>query len=546
MKCKISVLKILVLFAPLLFCMRVNAQALPTPSADTFSTIINGNNSLSFSLFSDVEVLPFLNPNPVQIYKIIEDVAQDPLVVGTQLNLMQNNDYTVSELSQTEIDNFSQVYPYLYDVNGNTVSWDNVYHLHYMNAMFHGDVYIDSSGNILTSDQNNTKTMFQLGIGGYLLQVSDIANIYDQIAIQLGNNQMLYSLDPDIDISNNNMNFYIYGGQRGNYNDRIPWYMAQELYIPNIYDRNLYYVVSYGNFKAVSLNTPTQIYCVNDPSLYLNTVYNQHGNNYPFYRISNINITRDGITYYYSIACANSASFINNSIISSKENFISDSNLNTQYCILNYNKFNFDRNLEYFEDEVVAFKVLQPKSGKIIQINDDLYSYDDIKELEEELNNLNPTPNELFDPDEVVSEDNYPLDYPYTGTGVSPSELPFPVTNINPSTDPFLSYDPLIQPTPEATVQSFWNFQIPFVENLFKKYPFSIPWDIKNFFLGFTSQAQAPAWDFDYTITIAGKDYTTHFEGDLSDYEPLAVIFRNLITISFIIFLAVYSYFKHS
>ena len=545
MKCKFSILKILVLFAPFLFCMRVNAQALPTPSADTFSTILNGNDTFSWSLFSDVNVLP-LNPNPTGIYRIIEDVAQDPLVVGSQLNLMQNNDYTVSQLTQTEIDNFSQVYPYLYDVNGNTVTWDNVYHLHYMNAMFHGDVYIDSDGNILTSDQNNTKTMFQLGIGGYLLQVSDIANIYDQIALQLNNNNMLISLNPDIDISSNTMNFYVFAGLRGNYNGSIPWYYAQELFLPNIYNRNLYYVSGYSTWNAINLSTPTQIYCVNNPTQYLNTVYNQHGSNYPVFNVQNVNYTYDGITYNYLLNCPQAYAFRVNSILSSKENFTNNSNLQNQNCVLNYNGFNYDPTLCYKEDDVLAFKVLQPKTGKIIQINDDLYSYDDIKELEENLNNITSTPNELYDPDQAISENNYPLDYPYEEPEVQTSELPFPATNINPSADPFLSYDPLIQPTPEATVQSFWNFQIPFVENLFKKYPFSIPWDIKNFFLGFTSQAQAPAWDFDYTITIAGKDYTTHFEGDLSDYEPLAVIFRNLITISFIIFLAVYSYFKHS
>lgn len=530
------------------FSMTCHAQALPTPSSDTFSTIINGNNSLSFSLFSDVDVLP-INPNPVNIYNIIEDVAQDPLVVGAQLNLMQNNDYTVSELTQSEIDNFSQVYPYLYDVNGNTVSWDNVYHLHYMNAMFHGDVYIDSAGNILTSDQNNTKTMFQLGVGGYLLQVSDIANIYDEIAVQLGNHQMLYSLNPNIDVSNNNMNFYVYGGRRGNYNDKVPWYWSQELYLPNIYDRNLYYVYSYGNFKAINCITPTQIWCVNDPTPYLNTVYKQYGNNYPFYTIHQITHTRDGITYNYSIACADSSSFINNSTISTKENFIDDSNLNLQYCILNYNKFNFDRNLEYFEDDVVAFKVLQPKTTKYIQIDDDTYSYDDIKEAEENLNNLTSSPNELFDPDQAVSEENSPVTYPYDEPSVNPSDLPFPSVNTdpdpNPNPDPNIEYDPEVQPTPEEIETSINNFGIPFFQNLQYKYPFSIPWDIKAFINSFKAEPTPPAWDFDWSITVGNTTYTHHFQGDLSEFNSLAEIFRNLLLISFIIGLCVFSYNHH-
>lgn len=523
------------------YSLTCNAQALPTPTPDTFSTILNGNNSLSFSLFSDVDVLP-INPNPVNIYRIIEDVAQDPLVVGSQLNLMQNNDYTVSELTQSEIDEYSQIYPYLYDVNGNTVSWDNVYHLHYMNAMFHGDVYIDINGNILTSDQNNTKTMFQLGVGGYLLQVSDIANIYDQIAVQLGNHQMLYSLNSDIDISNNNMNFYIYGGRRGNYNDKVPWYWAQELYLPNIYDRNLYYVYTYGNWKAININTPAQIYCVEDPTPYLNTVYKQYGNNYPFYTITQRQYTRDGITYNYVVTCGDNASFINNSILSSKENFISDSNLNLQYCILNYNKFNFNRNLEYFEDDVVAFKVLQPKTSKLIQINDDSYSYDDIKQAEENLNNFTSTPNELFDPDKAVSEENTPVTYPYDEPSVSPSDLPFPSTNNNPDDVPESNPDvnPSIEnPYPDVNPSEI-NNSIPIISGLQNKFPFSIPWDIYNLIKGLSVPRETPVLDFEITFPVI--NYTWNPVIDLSMYDSTAELFRTLFLIVFIIGLAVFSY----
>lgn len=532
MKCKICVLKILVLFAPLLFCMRLNAQALPTPSADTFSTIINGNNSLSFSLFSDVNVLP-INPNPVNIYRIVEDVAQDPLIVGTQLNLMQNNDYTVSELTQSEIDDFSQIYPYLYDVNGNIVTWDNVYHVHYMNAMFHGDVYIDDSGNILTSDQNNTNTMFQLGVGGYLLGVSDIANIYDEIQQSLVNNSYQYILEG---IPNPNSAYYLFFSPYGGLNAN----KVYSFYIPNQYLDGVIVPTTSNNGQII-----TEWYS-NDTSSF--TYIGPSGNEYNV-SIQNGSWVKNGYTYQYKITFPT--------------NYRVDRfpNVNNSYSsFLNGNQWN-DPNvfakvgINYIpsnstNSSIVDFKkIIDLPSTKHLQF-DDTYDYNFIKEYESSLNNSTPQLNELYDPAQSINESNYPYSYetPENLPDNESSSLPFPSTNVdpNPEASPFLSYDPLIQPTPEATVQSFWNFQIPFVENLFKKYPFSIPWDIKNFFLGFTSQAQAPAWDFDYTITIAGKDYTTHFEGDLSDYEPLAVIFRNLITISFIIFLAVYSYFKHS
>lgn len=527
-----------------LFSMTCHAQSLPSLSSDTFTLIEGGNNSLFSSGFGSVDVFPYTN-DPIVVSQVIKNASQNPLITGAELSAINNTDYNVRKLNDNEIETNENIFPYLYDVHGNIVSWDNVYFVHYDNGFCHGELYVDSNGEILTSDSNNTYSMFQLGFGGYLINASEFANIYSDIALQLGNSQMLYSLNSDIDISNNVMNFYIFGGCRGNYNNSIPWYHAQELYIPNIYDRNLYYVNTYSDWNAINVNTPNQIFCVENPSKYLKTIYNQHGNNYPLYSVQSANYTYNGITYNYVINNSNSYAFRVNSTLMSKENFIDDSNLQTQYCVLNYNKFNYNPNLCYYEDEILGFKVLQPKSGKIIQINDDDYSYNQIKELEETLNDLTSSPNELFDPNEVVSETNFPLDYPYNDPSINISDLPFPNFQVQPNTSPSLTYDSEIQPTPQEIETSINNFGIPFFENLQYKYPFSIPWDIKTFIESFKAEPTPPAWDFDWNITIGNTTYTHHFEGDLSEFNSLAEIFRNLLLISFIIGLCVFSYKSH-
>lgn len=507
------------------YSITCHAQSLPTPTPDTFSTIINGNNSLSFSLFSDVDVLP-INPNPVDIYKVIENVAQDPLIVGSQLNLMQNNDYTVNELSQNEIDEFSQVYPYLYDVNGNTVSWDNVYHLHYMNAMFHGDCYIDLDGNILTSDVDNTKSMFQLGVGGYLLQVNDVANIYDQIADQLVAQEYILATS-GADLSNYNLSYYLHSGYVTSRVRVEGW-----IYVPNMYDVGNICISSTqqdGQSAIFYYNNGAQFQYKNITS---EAYYNRTGTN-----------TINGVTYNKYIQCNG---VIRNDSNSSRTDF---NNRVTGAYNFSGTVFDYDTSLLNNIGDTVSFKKIQfPETKKPLQFDDE-YDYNSVKQIEQDLNNLNSTPNELFDPSEDVSDENYPLNTPYNGDEVNPSELPFPDRNSNPypdpNPDPNLEYNSEVQPTPEEVETSINNFGIPFFQNLQYKYPFSIPWDIKAFINSFRAEPTPPAWDFDWSITVGNTTYTHHFQGDLSDFNSLAAIFRNLLLISFIIGLCVFSYNHH-
>lgn len=512
------------------YSITCHAQAMPTPSADTFSTIINGNNHLSFALFSNVDVLP-INPNPVDIYRLIEDVAQDPIVVGTQLNLMQNNDYTVSELSQTEIDEFSEVYPYLYDVNGNTVSWDDVYHLHYMNGMFHGDVYIDSSGNILTSDQNNTKSMFQLGVGGYLLGVSDIANIYDDIALQLSAKNYSYPLDDDI----TPYSVYINIGYYWNTNQKYAGY----IFIPSGF--------SDGNTVYKKETNQLGIY-TNDLS---NVIYKQYypTNSSGFIVVNSGSYSVNNKTYSYYIHFNNLyGSDITSLSLTSYSDFIS----NPQRVNYVFDRLNYNQNVSVLSsDDIVSFKkIITLPSTKQLQF-DDTYDYNYINEVEQALNNTTSSPNELFDNNQAISEQNYPLniEVPENLPDKQTSDLPFPSNNPNPnpnpSPSPSLQYDPDIQPNIENAINSFQNLQIPFITGISDRYPFSIPWDIANFVRRFSSEPTPPAWNFDWNITVGNTTYTKHFEGDLSDFNSLAEIFRNLILISFIIALCKFSYDHH-
>lgn len=513
------------------------ANALPTPSANTLSVIEGGNSALSYSAFSTIDVLP-INKDPVQLNRIIGVASGDPLVIGANLNTVGIDDYTIRKLTQSEIEDIqSSQYDVFYNANGQIVDIDDVYYMSYINKMFTGKLYVDGNGDILTTDINNTKPWYHLSLGGYLLNRSDIANIYDDIKNSLENNSYNYFLDEN---PNSDYSYYLffapYAGLRDN--------KVYSFYIPNQYVEGYVIPVTTNNGALITewYSTVPNPFNYSGPSGVEYNVGVQSGT-----------WTVNGYTYSYKIT------FPTNYRI---DRFPSVNN--TYASFLNGNQYNdpnvFARVGNYyipnnFTNDVVPFeKIYDLPSTKQIQIDDE-YDYSSIKEYEESLGDTSSTPSETYDPSKHIDETNYPLitEIPISTPVVEPGTLPFPSTSPdgdpdpdpNPNTEPSIQYDPDIQPTNEEVELSFDNFQIPFVSGLFNRYPFCIPWDIKNFINSLKAEPQAPAWDFDYSITVAGHTYTTHFEGDLSDYNTLATIFRNLLLIGFIIGLCKFSYDHH-
>ena len=524
---KLKIFSFLVAFflGGIIFSFKSHAEAMPSLSEDTIHMILDGNESLTYSSFSSFNILP-INVNPTLYYNMFAEMQNDPLITGARLNTISSNDYTVTKLTQTQIDTFSQSIPYLYDVNGNTVNWNDVYYCTYINGMFHGDLYVDSNGNILTLDINKTKTAFKLGLGGYLLNISDIANIYNDISDLIPNQEFNYALN-QVDLSNADISLYYMVGARA-------WDRTElnVIYVPNVYAEGF----------CVSPEDPATFYW-NDG--YSPVIYAERGK---ILANSWTPVTFRNITYDHGY---NFGNYFRNGERVSYSTFLTLSN--NRDCLINFNGFTFDSTLWSNGDNIISFKKLDPlPSTKQLQFSDD-YDYNHIKELEQSLENTTSTPDTNFDPSQGIDELNYPLifEVPESTPDSEPSELPFPSNNPNPNpnpdpnTDPNLDYSQITQPTNEDVELSFDNFQIPFVSGLFNRYPFCIPWDIKNFINSLKAEPQAPAWDFDYSITVANHTYTTHFEGDLSDYNSLATIFRNLLLIGFIIGLCKFSYDHH-
>ena len=133
----------------------------------------------------------------------------------------------------------------------------------------------------------------------------------------------------------------------------------------------------------------------------------------------------------------------------------------------------------------------------------------------------------------------------------SPAPNPYPDPNPNPNPNPVP--DPDYDPDPEGETQPDWENETStqetgdpvdpidggkpwVVQGLQNKFPFCIPWDIKNCFSKLNSGSrEAPriSWHFNPNSNI---DYT--FELDLEDFEAVATLLRTLELIAFIVGLA--------
>ena len=81
---------------------------------------------------------------------------------------------------------------------------------------------------------------------------------------------------------------------------------------------------------------------------------------------------------------------------------------------------------------------------------------------------------------------------------------------------------------------------IPILNNLKKRFPFSIPFDIYNLISGLAVERQAP--HFEWSLYLPVVNYTWEIDVDLSTWNNQASIFRTCFLILFIIALAMWAY----
>lgn len=148
--------------------------------------------------------------------------------------------------------------------------------------------------------------------------------------------------------------------------------------------------------------------------------------------------------------------------------------------------------------------------------------------------------NENFDYSQKITNNNYPINYTITYPDYSPINNNYynEITNIyNTMNNPSINDEEQI---PEITDPN----QYPLLSNLEKRFPFSIPFDIKNMISLLSAPRETPYIDEDIEIPnlVSGQPIIWHFEYDLHEFDDTAGLFRKLFLILYVITLAYWCY----
>lgn len=529
------------IYGVLFSCLKVSASSI-TASAETIE--------ISSLFFADLFRLGFLSGGVFPKNSTITDFAD---YIDNDFSVLDAysvdfDDITITKAPDVWLDELNDAIGSIYGQNGIISSNDDVYIGHVDNGYFTGDFYCDSQGNILATDSSMGSLLFNAKYGGDSFNNAYWVNFYSDFIDTLNNQNLNFSLDENIDLSDNNLTSYYVAGRYW-WDGRGLNKVYSVLYVPNSYDygHSVAYTNGYNDGFANYYFSNDANYSLITKHWAANGVIDE---NYSVFDTLNSNFTWDGYTYTKRIT-ASSSLFSEATEYMTLAEFINLEPTYDQYShfvILQDNGFRYDYTTytELKNEDVISFDSVG-YGDNILDLSD-TYSHGKTGSLIDYIDNTESIYNDSFSYSSDITAENPIFVIPDDEIDVIASAIPFP--GVIPDEDdttanPVLTYDEIIQPELSVAIDSFQNMEIPFIQNLQNRYPFSIPWDIANFIKSFRSTPTPPAWNFDWKITVGSTTYIKHFEGDLSDFNSLAEIFRNLILISFIIALCKFSYDHH-
>lgn len=507
----IASMLILTCFIP----FKVHASTI-TLSPTTYTFIENANMNSLVSQFLNNDVFPYL---PSQITDLL-----DSLDIPNS-NVVTSDKFVIRPLTSSEINDLQSNgnYTEFYDQNGYSFELSELYFVTYDNGYVHGSFYTNDDGDLLYLTPDGTNTLYNVGIGGSLINSNTWNSIFAELSDQIKENNFAFNPD-DLEITPQTY-FYWYGNYANYRPTSAHYYFCTNEYNPGVIMR-----MPNENGKTV--------FYTNDPDslIYQCTLGNAQNQK----TITSGDYYHNSIHYSYKITLPFDGNFTVNNTYESWINTVGNGVYNRNFA---NNGTTYNSTLAINAHSATMFKpiTLSGTDSLPIPTNEDV-SADDLQDIIDGVI-TDYVRNPSFDGRNSLSDTNYPFTYPLSSS-IGASSLPLPDTVVQ-EYSPSLSYPLEIQPTIDIAIDSFQNMQIPFISNLQNHYPFSIPWDIAKFISRFSSEPTPPAWNFDWNITVGSTTYTKHFEGDLSDFNSLAEIFRNLVLISFVIALCKFSYDHH-
>lgn len=502
-----SILYFIVTFIFLSYPIECKAESF-TLTADTIEILSDGADLLSYSgsvAFDFASLYAFSADSNKSWQSVLENY------LGKQnIFTINGQQFTARNLTQSEIEDLQDLI--LYDDDGNIINLTNIYYAENDNGYITEKFYCKNDGSIAYLDSQQNNPALDVQFGGHEMSYLEWQTAFSGLYNDIGDTELNYSLNENIDLSNVNVScYYIVGTHASN-----GQYEYNIIYIPNAYNS----ICTVSNWSTY----PAYLYC--NPSVYDPVIFASYNHMHN----TSYNVRYNGIVYPYMYDYA--GFFRPGNFITFSEFLSSSANSRVQYCI-DYNGFSYDENIAslYNSNDIVSFKQVD-NIGDTLDISK-AYPYSVLNDFVSDIDAVAPTPNVNFDKTQPITDINYPLTYEFDLT-ISDVAIPFPDSMVI-DNSPDIEY-----PLEEEIDVNLISNNIPIISGLQNKFPFSIPWDIYNLVNGLSVARETPS--IQHTIEIPIINYDWEIDLDLSMYDDSAELFRSLFLILFIIGLAVFSY----
>lgn len=499
----------MILFLVLSSPKKVNASEI-IASADTISKIANGVNNVTDAGYTSFGYFPV----PLSSEKHQLPIAEKLNVNSSDLFDVSNDDITISPLTN---DQKSALEDPIYNSVGAEMDLNEVFIGLFDNGFFTGSFFCDSSGDLLYTDDSSQVAFLDVKHGGSVINSQQWTDAYTSLGEDILLSSYVYALN---------------GGTPSNNAFQLCWGQWQGGQARNIWSLYINDQYSIGNTVPYQATNNQRIYrwVTNDLSNF--NYKNFIGTDNSKYSVVSFNSNYNGYYYKYLVTFAQSSDFTNASPNNTISNWLVGNNTDYNF----FAKVNYTYNSSKLTSNQIAFKPLSMDNARGKIDIGSAYGADALSEYVGSITDAVGTYNPSYNGQNAISTSNYPLIYNIS------INVPDSVTPDLAIGNPALTYDPALEMSNEAIIGSFSNLQIPFLSGLQHRFPFCIPWDIRDALTLMKFEPLPPAWDFNWKITVLGETYTYHCVGDLSDFNELALIFRRLILVSVIIGVAFWSY----
>lgn len=476
-------------------------------SADSLSAISGGLEDMTYGAYVPYQVIPLNKSDALEALAIER---------GVQLsNVVTYNDFdTITTFDRMPYDVLDIVNNWEFCNSDGTLIYypEDLYYGHFDNGYYSGHVIFDSDGDIVYrySDGDIYNRVCNLEFGGAKMSTSEFNNAFTNTSLSARKNGFAFTSDGTVD--GFDTTFYYWYGYAS-----LSGVKTESLYIANQYQPGYIMALNYQGWQGYICQ-----WYANDLSYFTHTLTGNIGSDY---YVSEGDYVSEGIHYRYYVRFAEGLTL---SSLTDYDTWINDphgvacfSTVGRQYTtdFINSGAIAFAPASTLVDDDVITVE----RPYGLDQVNDYVDSFSG--SLDRDV---------AFDPSLPLSDTNYPIAHTIDVAIDDSLPIPFPDA-IEEEKDIVIDY-----PFEGVITIPEGGFEIPIISDLQTRFPFSIPWDIKNLLKGLRAVREAP--HFEISWYIRPIDYTWEFSLDLSDFENVAAIFRNCFLILFILGLCKFSY----